>query len=152
MSGAVSGAGTGRARRAGALLVAGVAGALFGAGLLVSGMAQPRRVIGFLDLAGAWDPSLLFALGGAVAVYAAAHHRLRRGRRAPWFDVQLHLPSRRDLDRSLIGGAALFGIGWGLGGLCPGPAIVGAASGAPAGLAFVAAMLAGMFAQHRSKR
>lgn len=134
------------------LLAAGVAGALFGAGLLVSGMTQPARVIGFLDVTGSWDPSLAFVMGGAVGVYAAAFRWIRRRRRAPWFDVQLHLPARRDIDLPLILGAALFGIGWGLGGLCPGPGIVSAASGSLTGLAFVAAMLAGMHAQHRLAR
>lgn len=149
MSGA---AGCGARCRAVSLLAAGVAGALFGAGLLVSGMAQPARVIGFLDVTGAWDPSLAFVLGGAVGVYAAAFRWIRGRRRGPWFDVQFHLPTRRDIDPPLILGAALFGIGWGLGGLCPGPGIVSAASGSLTGLAFVAAMLAGMYAQHRSRR
>ena len=139
-------------RRAASLLLAGLAGALFGAGLLVSGMTQPARVIGFLDVAGPWDPGLAFVMGGAVLIYAAALRWIRRRRPAPWFDVKFHLPERRDLDAPLILGAALFGIGWGLGGLCPGPAIVSAASGSLPGLAFVAAMLAGMYAQHRSTR
>lgn len=142
-----------RARgRSASLLFAGLAGALFGAGLLVSGMTQPARVIGFLDVTGPWDPSLAFVMGGAVLVYAIALRRIRRRWRAPWFDVEFHLPARRDLDPPLILGAALFGTGWGLGGLCPGPGIVSAAAGSLTGLAFVAAMIAGMAAQHRSTR
>ena len=135
--------------RAGSLLLAGLAGALFGAGLLASGMTQPARVLGFLDMIGGWDPTLAFVMGGAALVYAAAFRWIRRHRSAPWFDVKLHLPTRRDLDVPLIAGSALFGVGWGLGGLCPGPGIVSAAAGSLTGLAFVAAMLAGMYAQHR---
>ena len=146
MSGAARAA---RAARAASLLLAGLAGALFGAGLLVSGMTQPARVIGFLDVTGRWDPSLAFVMGGAVPIYAVALRWILRRWRAPWFDVQLHLPTRRDLDAPLLIGAALFGIGWGLGGFCPGPGIVSAAAGSTAGLVFVAAMLAGMYAQHR---
>jgi uncharacterized membrane protein YedE/YeeE len=134
------------------LLLAGLAGALFGTGLLVSGMTQPARVIGFLDVGGRWDPSLAFAMGGAVLLHAITLRRLRRRRPGPWFDIAFHLPARRDLDLPLIAGAALFGIGWGLAGLCPGPGIVGAAAGSSTGLAFVAAMLAGMYAHHRSLR
>jgi uncharacterized membrane protein YedE/YeeE len=132
------------------LALAGVAGALFGAGLLVSGMTLPARVIDFLDVTGAWDPSLAFVMGGAALVYAIAFRSIRAGRAEPWFDTAFHLPTRRDLDLRLIAGAALFGIGWGLGGLCPGPAIVTAASGSQTGLAFAAAMLVGMYAQHRA--
>jgi uncharacterized membrane protein YedE/YeeE len=139
-------------RRALALLFAGLAGALFGAGLLVSGMTRPARVLAFLGGAGPWDPSLAFVMGTAVVVYAAAHRWIRRSGSLPWFGAGLHLPTRRDLDLPLIVGAALFGIGWGLGGLCPGPAIVSAAAGELPALAFVAAMLAGMYAHQRSKR
>lgn len=138
--------------RAVPLLLAGLAGALFGAGLLVSGMTQPARVIGFLDVAGGWDPSLAFVMGGAATVYAIAFRWIVRRWQGPWFDFQFHLPTRRDIDRPLIAGAALFGIGWGLGGLCPGPGIVSAAAGTLHGLVFVAAMIAGMYVQHRSTR
>lgn len=140
-----------RARDALELFLAGVAGALFGAGLLVSGMTQPARVLRFLDVSGAWDPSLAFVLGGASLVYALAYRRaLRRG--APLLSLRLHLPTRRDIDPSLVLGAAIFGIGWGLAGICPGTALVGAASGSLSTLAFVAAMLAGMYLQHRTSR
>lgn len=136
-----------------ALVTATAAGALFGAGLLVSGMAQPVRIIGFLDVTRTgWDPGLAFVLGGAVLVYAVAL-RVIRGRRAePWFDTRFHLPTRRDLDLGLVAGAALFGIGWGLGGLCPGPGLVAAAAGSPSGLLFTAAMIAGMLARHAVAR
>lgn len=140
-----------RPRRALSLLLAGVAGALFGAGLLVSGMTQPARVLGFLDVLGGWDPTLAFVMGGAVLVYALAYRlALRRG--VPWLEPRLQLPTRRDIDPPLVLGAALFGVGWGLAGLCPGPALVSAASGSLPALAFVGAMLAGMHLQHRSSR
>jgi len=134
--------------RVGSLLLAGLTGALFGAGLLVSGLVQPARIVGFLDMFGDWDPTLLVALGAAVAIYAPAFRWIRR-RSAPWFDVKLYLPTRRDLDVPLIAGSAVFGIGWSLGGFCPGPGIVSAASGSLAGVTFLAAMLVGMYVQHR---
>lgn len=125
------------------LVLGSVAGALFGVGLVVAGMTQPARVIGFLDVGGAWDPTLAFVMGGAVVVYAIASRWILGHRREPWFDGRFQLPTRRDLDRPLILGAALFGIGWGLAGLCPGPALVSAASSGEA-LVFVAMMLVGM--------
>ena len=134
------------------LVLAALTGALFGAGLLVSGMTDPARVIGFLDVTRGWDPSLAFVMGGAVAVYGLAFWWIRRHLRRPWLDVSFHLPTRRDVDVPLLAGAAIFGIGWGLGGLCPGPGLVAAAAGSSAGIAFVAAMLAGMLAQHLSAR
>ncbi|HEX7843653.1 MAG TPA: DUF6691 family protein [Kofleriaceae bacterium] len=135
--------------RTASIVLALLAGALFGAGLVVSGMTQPARVLGFLDPLGRWDPSLLFVMGSALAVYAALFRAIRRHRGQPWLEARFHVPSRRDIDPPLILGAALFGIGWGLGGLCPGPGIVAAASGSASALAFVIAMLAGMYAQHR---
>jgi hypothetical protein len=131
------------------LVVAGLVGAVFGAGLLISGMTDPAKVVGFLDPIRGWDPSLAFVMAGAAGVYAVLF-RLIRKRNAPWLDVKFHLPTRRDLDLPLILGAAIFGAGWGLGGLCPGPAIVAAASGSSSAIAFVLAMLAGMYAQHRT--
>jgi uncharacterized membrane protein YedE/YeeE len=139
---------TSRSRIA-ALGHAALAGALFGAGLVISGMTQPARIIGFLDPVGGWDPSLAFVMAGAVAVYAVAYAVIRR-RARPWFDARFHLPVRSDLDAPLIAGAAVFGIGWGLGGLCPGPGIVAAAGGSTSALAFVLAMLAGMHLRHRA--
>jgi uncharacterized membrane protein YedE/YeeE len=133
------------------LLAAGAAGALFGAGLLVSGMTQPARVLAFLDVTRRWDPRLALVMAAAVLVYALAYRRIRR-RGAPWLGPQLHLPAPGAIDPPLVLGAALFGVGWGLAGLCPGPAFVSAASGSVPALAFAAAMLAGMHVQHRSSR
>lgn len=138
--------------RAVSLGMVGLAGALFAVGLLISGMTQPARVVGFLDLAGAWDPALGFVMGSAAGTYAILFRLIRKRRRNPVFEPKFSLPTRKDLDLSLIVGSALFGIGWGLGGLCPGPGIVAAAGGSSAALAFVAAMLAGMYAQHRTSR
>lgn len=124
------------------LLLAGVAGLAFGLGLVLAGMTDPRNVIGFLDVRH-WNPQLAFVMGGAVITYALLiRPTMLRGR--PWFDIELHVPTRGDVDLPLIAGAAIFGIGWGLGGFCPGPGIVAAASGAPSALLFVAAMLVGM--------
>lgn len=134
------------------IVLASISGALFGAGLLVSGMTDPAKVIGFLNPLGDWNAALLFVMGGAATTYALAFRWIRRHRRDPWFDIKFHLPTRRDIDPQLLAGAALFGIGWGLGGFCPGPGLVAAASGSTAGIAFVIAMLAGMYAQHRSAR
>jgi uncharacterized membrane protein YedE/YeeE len=130
------------------LVVAAITGGLFGAGLLISGMTQPARVIGFLDVTRGWDPSLAFVMAGAVGVYALAWRRVR-SRRGPWFDGSFHLPTRSRIDRPLVVGAALFGIGWGLAGMCPGPGIVSAAAGSSSAIVFVLAMIAGMLAQHR---
>lgn len=120
-----------------------VSGALFGVGLAVSGMTQPTKVIGFLDILGDWDPALAFVMGGAVLVYAAGFALVRR-RGRPLLADQFHLPTRQELDPRLLGGAALFGIGWGLGGFCPGPALTSLASALPGVLAFTGSMLAGM--------
>lgn len=139
----------GRKCRVMSLVLAGVAGVVFGGGLLLSGMTQPAKVVGFLDLGGSWDPSLAFVMAGAATIYALAFRRIRACRREPWLDVAFHVPTRRDLDAPLVVGAALFGVGWGLGGLCPGPGIVAAASGSSSAIAFVIAMVAGMYVQHR---
>jgi hypothetical protein len=122
---------------------AAASGALFGIGLGISGMTRPEKVVGFLDLAGAWDASLAFVMVGAILVHFIAY-RLARRRAAPLFDSRFHLPTRKGVDRKLVAGAAIFGIGWGLGGFCPGPGIVAAASGALPAIAFVAAMTAGI--------
>lgn len=118
-------------------------GTLFGAGLTLSGMTDPVRVRGFLDLFGAWDPTLAFVMVGAVAVMALAW-RIRARMSAPWFGDKFSLPDRSDLDPKLIVGAALFGIGWGLAGLCPGPALASLALSPAAVLPFVVALFAGM--------
>ena len=119
------------------------AGTVFGLGLAMSGMLDPARVRGFLDIFGAWDPSLAFVLGGAVTVALAGMAVLRRLRR-PAFDEGFHLPATSPIDRRLVLGSAIFGIGWGMAGFCPGPALASLALGlAPVAL-FVIAMLAGM--------
>lgn len=134
------------------LVLAGVAGVLFGIGLLMSGMTQPARVIGFLDPVSGWDPTLAFVMGGAVGVYGIAYRIIQRRRKDPWFDVRFHLPTRRDIDPQLVAGAAVFGIGWGLGGYCPGPALVSAGGAATSIVVFVVAMLAGMVLQSVTSR
>jgi len=128
------------------LLPALVSGTLFGAGLTVSGMTDPARVRGFLDVFGAWDPTLVFVMGGAVLVMAVAW-RIRSRMGAPIFAERFSLPDRNDLDGRLIAGSILFGIGWGIAGLCPGPAIASLALSPFNVLPFVLAMLAGMAAQ-----
>lgn len=122
-------------------------GLLFAIGLGVGGMTQPAKVVGFLDFFGRWDPSLMFVMGGALSVHAIVW-RLVGHKPTPKLSTQWFVPTRRDLDRKLLGGAAIFGVGWGLGGLCPGPGVVAAAAGRETGLLFVAAMLVGMLAQH----
>ena len=119
------------------------AGLLFGFGLSVSGMLNPAKVIGFLDVAGQWDPSLAFVLAGAVTV-SALSYALRVGMRKPVFADAFHVPASNAIDGKLVSGAALFGVGWGLVGLCPGPAIAGLLLGKWQLVVFVAAMLAGM--------
>jgi hypothetical protein len=124
-------------------VVAFLAGLVFALGLGLGGMTQPLRVLAFLDVAGAWDPSLAGVMGAAVAVYAIAV-RIAARLEHPAFAGAFAWPARRDLDRPLVVGAGMFGVGWGLAGLCPGPAVTGLASGAPSMIVFVAAMLAGM--------
>lgn len=133
------------------LVAAMVAGALFGVGLAIAGMTRPEKVVGFLDLAGAWDPSLAFVMVGAIGVHFVAQ-RLLRGLDAPLFDSTFHLPVRKLVDGKLVGGAALFGIGWGLGGFCPGPGIVAAASGSTPALLFLLGMTAAVTTSVRIAR
>jgi uncharacterized membrane protein YedE/YeeE len=125
------------------MLVALFAGALFGLGLAVSGMTNPAKVIGFLDFAGGWDPTLAFVMGGALLVTIPAF-RLILGRPRPILAGNFALPAKSTLDARLLGGAALFGVGWGLSGFCPGPAVVALVTGLTPVFAFVAAMVAGM--------
>lgn len=120
-----------------------LSGLVFGIGLLVSGMAEPAKVLGFLDVAGAWDPSLALVMGGAVMAGLGAF-RLARRRSASYLGLPLALPAARRVDGRLVGGSLVFGIGWGLVGLCPGPALVGLGAGQWQAVVFVAAMLAGM--------
>ncbi|MFJ2990497.1 DUF6691 family protein [Collimonas sp. NPDC087041] len=119
------------------------AGLIFGLGLIVAGMANPAKVLGFLDLAGNWDPSLAFVMAGAIAVAAPAFAFAKRRSRSLTGQPML-LPTARQIDRRLIAGSLLFGVGWGLAGICPGPALVLLGSGATKGLVFVVAMLGGM--------
>jgi uncharacterized membrane protein YedE/YeeE len=126
-----------------ASLVAFLAGALFALGLGVSGMTQPSKVLAFLDVAGRWDPSLAFVMVGAIGVYGSLARMILR-RRAPVLAPAFPSPPRGAVDAALVVGAAVFGVGWGLAGLCPGPAIALLASGRPVAAGFVAAMLAGM--------
>lgn len=124
-----------------------LSGSMFGAGLTVSGMTLPERVIGFLDFSGSWNPSLALVMLGAIGVHAILYVVVRR-RRAPLYDAHFHIPTRRDLDARLIVGAAIFGLGWGLAGYCPGPALTSAAAGSFPAILFVAAMTAGMILEH----
>ena len=120
-----------------------LAGLVFGIGLILSGMANPAKVLGFLDLSGRWDPSLALVMGGAVAVSAVAFFIARR-RSVSLLGAALKLPTAREIDRRLVMGSALFGIGWGIAGFCPGPALVGLGMGEAKAFVFVVAMLAGM--------
>ena len=121
-----------------------LAGLVFGLGLLVSGMATPAKVLGFLDIAGAWDPSLAFVMVGAIAVGLVAFQVARR-RPLSFLGADMRLfNEQRRIDRRLILGSMLFGIGWGIAGLCPAPALVALGTGSPRALVFVVAMLAGM--------
>ena len=123
--------------------IAALVGLIFGLGLLVSGMANPQKVLGFLDLAGPWDPSLALVMGGAIAV-GLVGFALARKRQRSLLGEPMQLPSRTDIDAPLLIGSALFGIGWGLAGYCPGPALTGITAGMPSAILFSAAMLAGM--------
>lgn len=117
-----------------------VAGLLFGVGLAVSGMMDPQKVLGFLDVAGRWNPALAFVLGGAVGVSAFGYGLARRLPH-PILAERFQIPTRRDVDARLVGGAVTFGVGWGLAGFCPGPALASLALLVPGGFAFVGAML-----------
>lgn len=119
------------------------AGLVFGIGLLLSGMANPQKVLAFLDLFGAWDPSLALVMAGAIGVGLPVF-LLAKGRVLSLLGEKMQLPTRRDIDRPLVIGSLLFGIGWGLAGFCPGPAIVATGAGALKAIVFTAAMLAGM--------
>jgi len=126
-------------------------GALFALGLALSGMTKPSKIMGFLDLAGHWDASLAFVMLGAIAVHFVAYRLIRR-RSAPLFDTQFHVPTRRDIDPRLVLGAALFGVGWGLGGFCPGPGLVAAGGGSLHAMVFLVGMTLGMLAEHVAAR
>ncbi len=125
------------------LLASLLSGLVFGIGLIVSGMANPAKVLGFLDLAGAWDPSLAFVMAGAIAVGIGAFAIARR-RTVSLLGAEMRLPTARHIDRRLVLGSLLFGAGWGIAGFCPGPALVALGAAQPKALIFVTAMLAGM--------
>lgn len=133
------------------ILASFICGLIFGAGLLISGMTDPQKVLGFLDLFGAWDATLAFVMAGAVAV-SAAGFALARRRTAPAFSARFLWPDRNDIDAPLVGGAVLFGIGWGLAGICPGPALVNLAGLSLPIVVFVVAMLAGMIGNELWRR
>jgi uncharacterized membrane protein YedE/YeeE len=120
-------------------------GLVFGLGLCLSGMYQPAKVIGFLDLAGDWDPSLAFVMGGAIAAAAPAFALARR-RRAAWLGGAIDLPTAQAIDAPLVVGSAIFGVGWGLAGVCPAPGVVDLGFFSPSAMIFVAAMAIGMLA------
>ena len=119
-------------------------GVIFGTGIVLSGMANPAKVINFFDIAGSWDPSLAFVMGGALIVTAIGY-RIVFGRERPIFDGRFNLPTARNLDARLIGGSATFGIGWGIAGFCPGGALPALGTGIPDVFIFTAAMIAGIF-------
>lgn len=124
------------------------AGALFAVGLSLAGMTQPSKVIGFLDFFGRWDPSLMFVMGGAIGVHLVLYRFIVK-RESPLFAARFRIPTRRDVTPKLVAGAALFGIGWGLGGFCPGPGIASIGTLGAHALTFVAAMALGILAHDR---
>jgi uncharacterized protein len=119
-------------------------GLLFGLGLVLSGMTQPTKVIGFLDIVGAWDPSLAFVMMGAIGVHFTAYQWFIKPRQTPLFDAQFHLKKDHKPDTKLLLGAVIFGAGWGLAGYCPGPGIVAIGLGSTNAIIFVLGMLLGM--------
>jgi uncharacterized protein len=120
-----------------------ISGLVFGLGLILAGMTEPLKVKGFLDIAGAWDPSLGLVMGGAIAVGALAFTRARR-RKKSWSGAPMEIPTDQTIDKRLVIGGTLFGIGWGIAGFCPGPALVALGSGSASAAIFVVAMLVGM--------
>lgn len=134
-----------------AILSAAAAGLLFGVGLGISGMGRPEKVLAFLDVTGAWDPSLAFVMMGAIGVHCFAVAVAKR-REHTALGGTFHWPKPAAVDKPLLFGAAVFGVGWGLGGFCPGPALLGAASGSGAAIVFVVAMSAGMLARHAAAK
>lgn len=133
------------------LIASYIIGLIFGVGISISGMANPAKVLNFFDVAGTWDPSLIFVMGGAVVVTFIGY-RVVLKRPAPMLEAKFQLPTRRDLDLPLIGGAAVFGIGWGIAGFCPGGALPALGTGRSEVFIFVAALLAGIFAVNVFRR
>lgn len=125
------------------ILAALIAGILFGSGLILSGMSDPAKVLAFLDIAGAWDPSLALVMAGAIGVALPPFYWARRLERS-WLGAPMAWPQRHGVDRRLLGGSALFGVGWGLSGICPGPALISLGSNYLPGVIFAVCMLIGM--------
>ncbi len=125
-------------------ILAGIIGLVFGAGIAISGMANPAKVLNFFDIAGAWDPSLAFVMGGALLVTAIGYQFVLT-RSKPICEARFHLPTNRKLDMPLVAGSAAFGLGWGISGFCPGGAIPALGFGEPSAWAFVGSMLVGIF-------
>lgn len=125
------------------LLISFIVGMIFALGLGISGMTQTHIVRGFLDVFGDWNPALIGVMAGAIAVHSIFYLIIKK-RSSPLLDTKFHIPTRKDIDARLLAGAALFGLGWGWAGICPGPGIVAAASGLQNIIIFVGAMLAGM--------
>lgn len=132
-------------------LLAWLSGLLFGAGLAWSGIADPHKVLGFLDVAGTWDPSLLLVMAGAMLTYAVGSRLVLR-RTRPWLGERFHLPMNRRIDARLLAGAAVFGIGWGLAGYCPGPALAGVGLGNGDLVWLLPALLLGWWLAGRGRR
>jgi len=127
------------------------AGFLFGIGLWLSGMANPRKVLGFLDVAGDWDASLMFVMGGAVVVTGIAFRFVLK-REKPFFSETFHLPLKKSIDLPLVAGSAIFGVGWGIAGYCPGPALTALSTLSAESMVFVAAMIGGGFLHRALER
>jgi uncharacterized membrane protein YedE/YeeE len=119
-------------------------GLIFGTGIAISGMANPAKVLNFFDVAGIWDPSLIFVMGGAL-VTTFIGYKLVFGRKAPVFEARFSVPASRTIDAKLVGGSALFGVGWGIAGFCPGGALPALGTGRWEVFAFAAALMAGIF-------
>ncbi|MCY0093329.1 DUF6691 family protein [Hoeflea ulvae] len=126
------------------LIFSALAGAIFGLGIAISGMANPAKVLNFFDVAGSWDPSLIFVMGGALITTAIGYLVVFGARKTPVFDAEFHLPVNRTIDARLVGGSALFGIGWGIAGFCPGGAIPALGFGGASVIAFTGAMVIGI--------
>ncbi len=126
------------------LIFSGLIGAIFGLGIAISGMANPAKVLNFFDVAGTWDPSLIFVMGGALVTTAIGYMLVFGARNKPVFDAEFHLPANRTIDARLVAGSATFGIGWGIAGFCPGGAIPALGFGGATVITFVGAMVIGI--------
>lgn len=129
------------------LIISYLIGLIFGVGIMLSGMANPAKVLNFFDVAGTWDPSLIFVMGGAMITTLIGYRFVlpRPERSQPLMDISFHLPTKRKLDARLIGGSAVFGVGWGIAGFCPGGALPALGTGIPAVFIFTAALIGGIF-------